>query len=291
MADLILVSPAADSNPDLRVVISYSIHYMAIELLYTVITGATGGIGKSFARQLAEKKHNLILTDLNAPALAEMAAQLSADFGVAVRTEALDLSDAGQVVRLCDRWAVSDEIGGLVHCAGFGEGVCFHEEPVGRKRAMMQVHIGAAVELVHAVLPGMIRRRKGVVVMVSSLAAFLPAPGSSLYAATKAFLHSFIESIHMEVRMSGIRVQSLCPGITRTGFHEKMHREKKRSHLAIRIPQMDADNVVRISLRCLDKGKVVCIPGWFNQAVKRVVPLIPRQLFYWLSTKIGAREA
>ena len=91
--------------------------------------------------------------------------------------------------------------------------------------------------------------------------------------------------------MSGIRVQSLCPGITRTGFHEKMLREKKRSRLAIRIPQMDADHVVRISLRCLDKGKVVCIPGWFNRLVKRVVPLIPRKLFYRLSIKIGAREA
>lgn len=264
---------------------------MATEPLYTVITGATGGIGKSFARQLAAKKFNLILTDLNAAALEEMASGLRTTYGVGVRTEAVDLSDALQVTRWVDQLAESDELGGLVHCAGFGEGTLFHKEPLGRKRTMIQVHINAAVELVHAVLPGMIRRSKGFIVMVSSLAAFLPAPGSSIYAATKAFLNAFAESLHMEVHTFGIRVQSLCPGITRTGFHEKMYREQKRSRLAIRIPQMDADKVVDISLRCLDKGKVVCIPGWFNRAVKRAVPLIPRKLFYLLSKKIGTQEA
>ena len=155
---------------------------------------------------------------------------------------------------------------------------------------MIQVHISATIQLVHAVLPGMVKRKQGKIITVSSMSAFLPAPGNSIYAATKAFLNTFMESIHMEVHKYGLQVQSLCPGLTRTGFHKRLKKEGKRSRISKIVPWMEADEVVDQSLKCLEDGKVICIPGCFNKAVKKVIPALPRKSFYSLSEKIAQQD-
>jgi short-subunit dehydrogenase len=177
-----------------------------------------------------------------------------------------------------------------VNCAGFGGGERFCDEKLEHQLKMIQVHIAATVQLVHAVLPGMVKRKKGNIITVSSLSAFIPSPGSSIYAATKSFLNSFMESIHMEVSKYGVKVQSLCPGLTHTEFHTRLKKEGKRSGLNRAIPFMEPDDVIEYSLKCLKKGKVVCIPGCFNKTIKKAIPIVPRKSFYALSKKVAEEK-
>jgi short-subunit dehydrogenase len=257
---------------------------------YAIITGATGGIGSSFAHHLASKKYNLLLTDLDSKRLHEMAQKLEDAYKVSVKTESVNLTDGSELSAFVNKIKKLKDVGILVNCAGFGGGERFCNEKVERQLKMIQVHISATVQLVHAVLPGMIKRRKGDIITVSSLSAFIPAPGSSIYAATKSFLNSFMESIHMEVQQFGVRVQSLCPGLTRTEFHSRLKEEGKRSSLNKAIPFMEADEVVTHSLKCLKKGKVICIPGCFNKVIKKGIPVLPRKSFYSISKKVAEKN-
>ena len=252
-----------------------------------VITGAAGGLGKSFAKHLAARKWNLLLTDINPDRLKEIAQELEMQNGVLVKIQSADLTDQEQLSKLTDKLKAINQIDLLVNCAGFGEGEMFCEEKVERQLKMIQLHITATILIVHAILPRMIKRRNGKIITVASLSAFIPSPGSSIYAATKAFLNSFMESLHMEASQHGIRVQSLCPGLTHTEFHFKLKKEGMRSGLSKAIPFMKPDKVVRHSLGCLDEGEVVCVPGLFNKMVKKVLPLFPRSIFYSLSKKIA----
>lgn len=256
----------------------------------TIITGATGGIGRAFAEHLAAKKHPLLLMDIDPQRLSETAEELGEKYGISVRTEPIDLTDVKQFSGFIKKLKRTGDIGMLVNCAGFGGGERFTEEKLERQLKMIQVHITATVQLVHAVLPGMIKHKRGAIITVSSLSAFIPSPGSSIYAATKAFLNSFMESIHMEVHKYGVRVQSLCPGLTRTEFHAKLKKEGKRSGLNKAIPFMEPDRVVKYSMKCLERGRVVCIPGCFNRTVKKAIPVLPRKAFYSLSRKVAEKN-
>lgn len=258
--------------------------------LFALVTGATGGIGKSFAQHLAAKKYNLFLTDMDIERLNELAEKLKKEYTVEVKTEAVNLADEKELLAFKKKIMNPGNIGMLVNCAGFGEGKKFYDEKIERQMKMIQVHISATVQLVHAVLPGMIKRKEGKIITVSSMSAFIPAPGNSVYAGTKAFLNAFMESIHMEVYKYGIQVQSLCPGLTHTGFHEKLEKEGKRSRISKIVPWMEADAVVDYSLKCLDQGKVVCIPGCFNKSVKKAIPVLSRKAFYSLSEKIAGQN-
>lgn len=255
-----------------------------------LITGATGGFGSAFARRLAAMKYDLILTDMDPSALNKMAETLQTAYPVSVRTEVVDLSDDKAIARFADKLTRNGAIDVLVNCAGFGEGIRFSQEKLERQLRMIQVHISAAVQLVHAVLPGMIRKRSGKIITISSLSAFLPAPGNSVYAGTKAFLNSFMESIHMEVSGYGIQVQSLCPGLTQTGFHEKLKQEGKRAKLNKVVPWMEAEEVVDYSFKCLARRRVICVPGCFNRTVRKSVPLVPRKSFYSIAKKFAGKN-
>lgn len=255
-----------------------------------LITGATGGIGRSFAHHLAAQQHELLLTDVDPGKLEQMAAEFKSKYGTEVSTAAVNLLDEKQLTEFTKKIAAEGKVAMLVNCAGFGEGIPFNEEPLERQLKMIQVHITATVHLVHAVLPAMIERRNGTIITVASMAAFIPAPGSSIYAASKSFLNSFMESIHMEVHGYGIRVQSLCPGMTHTEFHDKLGKEGKRSGFSQAVPWMEADEVVDLSLKCLEAGKVVCIPGCLNKTVRKAIPIFPRKLFYSIVEKMSGKK-
>jgi hypothetical protein len=130
----------------------------------------------------------------------------------------------------------------------------------------------------------MAERNEGFIINVSSLASFFSAPKSGVYCASKSFLNKFSESLHMEVSRLGIRVQALCPGFTRSDFHNKMDipSDKLRNKGLVR--WMTADAVAQYSLNCLrKKNKVICIPGFWNKLMVRVSRLVPRRLFYRLA--------
>ena len=138
--------------------------------------------------------------------------------------------------------------------------------------------------MIHAVLNQMVGRKEGAIINVSSLGAYMPGRGASMYAATKVFLKSFTESLSIELRQSGVRFQSLCPGLTRTNFHNR-RSAGKNGISKNRLMWMDAEDVVDISQRSLKRGVVVCIPGWLNKILATMVSLAPRRLYYGIAGK------
>lgn len=250
-----------------------------------LIMGATGGIGTAFANAYAKRKHNLVLCDRKEEALSAMAATLMQTYKCDVRTFSADLSNLTLVNELIVKIREL-KIDVVIAAAGYGEKSFFVKEEVQAVINMIHVHSISVVQLVHALLPQMLKRRRGDIIIVSSLAAFIPAPGSSIYSATKSFVNSFIESLHMEVNSKGVRVQSLCPGLTHTGFHSDADIKRFDKIKGINL-WMQAEEVVEASLHGLENGDVICIPGFINKSIKNAVPVIPRKSFYRLIEKLA----
>ena len=162
----------------------------------------------------------------------------------------------------------------LVSSAGLGHTAPFEEQRPEVIRAMLDVNVRAVVELAHTFLPGMRARGRGAIVNVASNAAFQPVPYLTVYAATKAFVLFFTEGLAEELRGSGIRVQALCPGITATEFLDAAETDGRL--LVRRMPVLSAEDVVRASLKGLDRGRVRVVAGWSNRllgfAAERLSP-------------------
>lgn len=244
-----------------------------------MITGASSGIGRIFARRFAQSGYDLIITGRRKDKLIQVADQLKEQYGISVKTIIAELSEEKDLRKLLKVIATTNDIHVLINNAGFGSGKGFSKCDISCHMQMLQVHVVAALKLVHAVLPQMISRREGTIINVSSLGAFMPAPGSSIYSATKLFLKSFTESLYMEVSCYGIKLQCLCPGFTNTDFHERRARGDMPKHNSI-IRWMEADEVVEKCLKSLEKGKVVYVPGFMNRMLVKIVSLIPDFIYY-----------
>lgn len=233
------------------------------------ITGASAGLGAEFARQLAARGYHLVLVARRLERLETLAAELAQKHNIRAEAFAADLANADDVARLAERLARDEDLALLVNNAGFGLGGPFAEAEIERQAEMLQVHVSAAMRLIRAALPGMIARRAGNIINVSSLAAFIPRGGSAIYGASKAFLNSFSEALQMELQDTGVRVQALCPGFTYTEFHDvrEVAQNFKRSEIP-RFFWQNADEVVRASLAALGSERVIVIPGWRNHLLK-----------------------
>ena len=236
-----------------------------------VITGASSGIGAEFARKLAARKCDLILVARRHERLKLLGAELSAAYGVDVRTSVADLADPEAVESLAEVVAQQPNLKYLVNNAGFGTMGRFADIDIKPQIEMIRVHVLATVRLTRAALPGMLQRNQGVIINVSSLAAWITSAGNVQYSATKAYLNSFSESLQDELRNTSVRVQALCPGFTYTEFHD---RELLRGFDRSVIPKrmwMSAEEVVDYSLKCLRNHNVIVIPGWRNRLLTRVL--------------------
>jgi short-subunit dehydrogenase len=245
-------------------------------LQVAVVTGASSGIGTAYARALRANGQNVVLVARRVDRLEALARQLGGEPGA--HTLALDLAVPGAGVRLrseLDARGLETDI--LVNNAGLGHSAAFSAQPLESVRAMLDVNVRALVELTHALLPGMVARGRGAIVNVASNAAFQPVPYMAVYAATKSFVLSFSEGLAEELRGSGVRVQALCPGITRTEFLDVA--ETHPGLLVTRMPMMTAEQVVEASLRGLRHGRVRVVAGFPNQLLGFVVQrLAPRAL-------------
>jgi short-subunit dehydrogenase len=226
-----------------------------------LITGASAGIGEEFARQLAAAGSGLVLVARRRERLEAIAAELAARHGTAVEVLPADLSNEEDVGRITARIAEIETLDLLVNNAGFGGTGRFSASDAGRSLEMIQVHAAASVALARAALGGMIRRGRGRIINVASIAAFSPLSGP-LYSATKSFLVTFSENLQYELKGTGVRLQALCPGMTHTEFHSVIGMDES---VVPGFMWMSARDVVRISLRALGRRKVVCIPGWQNR--------------------------
>ena len=215
-----------------------------------LITGASAGLGVDFARQLSAQGKQLVLVARRRDRLDALAAELGN-----TRAVEMDLSEAGAADRLmADLAAHGEQADLLVNNAGFGLTGRFAELDGRRQRQMIDLNCGALIELAHAVLPAMIERKQGRILNVASTAAFQPGPGMAVYFATKAFVLSFSEALHEEVKRHGVTVSALCPGPTATEFGEVAGFGQ--SNLLDKVAA-DSASVVRAGLAGLDN----CPPG------------------------------
>jgi short-subunit dehydrogenase len=235
-----------------------------------LVTGPTAGIGHSFARQLAARGYDLVLVARDAERLEDTAAGLRAAHGVAVEVLPADLTDREAMAKVQARLADADRpVDLLVNNAGFGLKGRFLDNSVVAETAWLDVLVTAVLRLSHAALQAMAERGSGGIINVSSVAAFLPR-GS--YSAAKAWVNSFSEWAAHEYRDRGITVMSLCPGFTKTEFHERMDVSRGS---APDFMWLDPDKLVATALSDFDKGKVFSIPSAQYKAIATASRLIP----------------
>ncbi|MFV2067223.1 MAG: SDR family NAD(P)-dependent oxidoreductase [Pirellulales bacterium] len=230
-----------------------------------VVTGASSGIGEVYAQRLAERGHDLLLVARRHDRLAALQKQLSDQHGTRVEIVRTDLSLSEQITQLAGRIAKLPTLSMLVNNAGFGTLGNFVDVRLERHRAMLQVHVMAIAELTYAALPVMLANRRGHIINVSSMSAYLVGPGQVTYAASKSFVKSFSESLQAELRGTGVDVQALCPGMTRTGFHDTSDFVGFDRSQMPRGLWMDSEGVVAASLRRLGGRRAVCVPGIRNK--------------------------
>lgn len=244
-----------------------------------LVTGASSGLGEVFARRLSQRGFKLILVARRRERLAELAAELG-------NAEALpaDLADETGLRLVERRIEAEPRLEFLVNNAGFGRNGAFHDSPLEIQDRMHRLHVIATVRLTHAALRGMLPRRRGSIINVSSVAGFATAPFSVSYSATKAWINSFTEGLHLELRAMGspVRIQALCPGFTYTEFHDTAGMDRG---LIPRFLWMNAADVVDASLRGLENNRLFVVPGFSYKLVVALYPLVPRPLRHFLSIK------
>ena len=232
------------------------------------MTGASAGLGEEFARQLSKRGHSLVLAARRKDRLEALASELGN-----ARTVEIDLSAPGATRELIGDVERSGEtVGMLINNAGFGLTGRFEAQDPARLRQMIDLNCGALTEFCSAVVPQMVKKGSGSILNVASTAAFQPGPGMAVYFATKAYVLSFTEALHEELRRHGISVSALCPGPTATEFGEVAGFGKSIPKFAI----ADSGAVVRAGLRGLDHNRAVVIPGLINKLSGQGHRLLPR---------------
>ncbi len=230
-----------------------------------LITGASSGIGEAFADALAKQGYALVLVARRKDRLKALADRLQRQHAVSIRPLVADLSRLEDIEKIAHH--LSDEPADmLINNAGFGTGEAFYVAGMAKHTEMTNVHIGAPTALCRATIPGMRARGYGTIINVASIAAFLSETGSVMYCATKAYLVALSRGLQHELMDRGIRVQALCPGLTVTEFHDSL--QNIRPPHTPRFLWRSPEEVVAVSLAALDRGKVVCIPGWENRLAK-----------------------
>lgn len=248
-----------------------------------LVTGASAGIGREFCRQLAARGHDLIVVARDGTRLQALAAELIERHGVTVEVLVADLARDADVDRVVERIAQADSLALLVNNAGFGTTGSVATAPPGPQEQMLRVHVLAPMRLTRAALPGFLGRRRGAVVNVSSVASFIYSPGSVNYCASKAYLTTFTEGLALELEGTGVRAQALCPGFTRTEFHQRMGPDAGSRPKSM---WMTAESVVRASLAQLDRnGPVICVPGLGYKLLVGALRLLPRRAIGWLTRR------
>ncbi len=242
---------------------------MAERIARAMVTGASAGLGAAVARQLARHGVELVLVARRGQRLQALAAELPVTTEIWVE----DLVDPMALARLADRLATTrNPVDLLVNGAGVGSYGALGTGEDERVRAMLEVNVIALTRLTKAVLPQLRERSTGGVINVGSTAGYRPCPHAAVYGATKAYVRSFTEAVHEEVRDQGVHVMLLAPGSTDTEFQQIAGLQEQPGASSVRA---SADDVARTALRAFASGRAVCSPGGFTRAAAATARLVP----------------
>jgi len=253
-----------------------------------IITGASAGIGATFARHLAARGCDLVLVARREDRLQALATELLTAHGTHCEVLPADLAADADVARVAARISNLPRVDYLINNAGFGtKGKYFHADLAGQV-TMHRVHVLAIVQLTHAALQRMVEKDSGAIINVASVAGFTLSAGGTSYSATKHWLNVFTEGLYLELRSSGsrVKVQALCPGFTYSEFHDVLQMDRSV------VPKswwMSADFVVAESLKGLDRRGIFVIPGFRYRWLVGLLRFVPRPLIYWGAIRAGRR--
>ncbi len=250
---------------------------------WTLITGASAGIGQAFANELAAGNSNLVLTARRIDRLEGLASDLRSKHGVSVKCVAADLEQPNAPIDIFNFTQANNlPIDFLINNAGFGAYGEFRSSDLARQVGMVNVNCGAVVHLTHLYLPGMIERRRGDILIVASTAAFQGVPYMAVYAASKGFDLLLAEALAQEVKRYGVRVCALCPGATESEFDRVAGSPLDRIGRRVETSQ----KVVRVGLEALVAGKHSVVSGMQNKLSSEFQRLIPRRGVTAIAEKI-----
>jgi len=246
-----------------------------------LITGSSSGIGETFARKLSQRGYRLILVARREERLKKLAQELG-------NAESLpaDLTVDADRNKVAALIADEPEMEFLVNNAGFGVPGRFHETDLEEQDRLHRLHILAVQCLTHAALKGMVARRKGNIINVSSVAAFFTAPHNVTYAASKSWINAFTEGIYLELKgtRSPVRVQALCPGFTHSEFHEVIRMDRS---LVPKWLWMSSVEVVEESLKALERNRLIVIPGRKYRMLVRILSSLPKPIKHLMAVRHG----
>ena len=243
-----------------------------------LITGASFGIGETFARELASRQNNLVLVARSADKLEQLASELREQYNIQADVIVQDLTGSEATRSVFE--VVSEKglaIDLLINNAGFGDYGIFTERKLEKQLQMIQLNITALVELTYLFLPQMKARGEGGIINVSSIAGFQPLPYMSVYAATKAFVLSFSEALWAENKQTGVSILALCPGATESNFPNVAEFPQSFSEANVKLTS--AEEVVKDALSALEKNESTLVTGGLsNQLIVNIPRFLPRDI-------------
>ena len=250
---------------------------------WAFVTGATAGIGESFTRLLASKGYNIALVARDEARLHERAAGLREKYGIQTFVLPADLATKSGV-KSVEKYIQSYEIEVLINNAGFGINKAFTVSDLGDEQDLLNVLVRAPMRLMHVILPGMKERKSGTIINVSSVAGFI---AGGTYSAAKSYLTVLSESLNTELKGSGVIVSALCPGFTRTEFHQRGRMKMKG------LPSfmwLNADKLVAQSWKDAQAHQPVSVPGWQYKLLVAIVSIAPRSFVRQIGMNVRKKQ-
>jgi short-subunit dehydrogenase len=251
---------------------------------WAIVTGASGGMGAAFTKSLAKRGYSVLAVARGVEPLARMADELTRD-GALVETLAADLASAEGLEAVVDRAHALGDIELLVNNAGLSTSGDFLDQSADKEIQSIRVNVEALYTLTRMIVPGMVARKRGGILNIASIVAFQAIPYWTTYAATKAFVLAFGEGLAYELRDSGVRVVTVCPGFTKTGLYADSGVPGMAGRL---LPFATPEEVVRVALAAYDSGRVVRVVGLTNRLLAVSGALTPRFILRWLMAKMFA---
>ncbi len=251
---------------------------------WAVVTGASGGMGMAFTRALSSRGYAVLAVARGAENLAKLARELNEEGG-SIETLAADLSTPEGVGAVVTKAQALGDVDLLVNNAGLSTSGRFLEQSADREIQSIRVNVEALYSLTRKIVPAMVARKRGGILNVASIVAFQPIPYWTTYAATKAFVLAFGEGLACELRNTGVRVVTVCPGFTKTG----LYADSGVPGLAGKfLPFATPEEIVRVALAAYDAGRVVRVIGATNRILHVAGAVTPRFILRWLMARMFA---